>query len=78
MDCIFADADGNFRPEIFIDGRKPEKTKLLNQKRLWTNIKIKVAPTKENGLAETQWFDEAEVYMIDFDDIAWEAEKIRN
>lgn len=69
--AFYADGDGNFRPEISIDGKKPEKTKLMTQKELWCDIKVKVAPTKENGLSETTWHSESEVYMIDFDDIAW-------
>lgn len=69
--AFYADGDGNFRPEILIDGRKPEKTKLMTQKELWSDIKIKIAPNKQNGLKETTWYPESEVYMIDFDDIAW-------
>lgn len=69
--AFYADGDGNFRPQILIDGRKPEKTKHLTHKQLWNDIKVKVAPTKENGLTETMWHQESEFYMIDFDDIAW-------
>ena len=69
--AFYADGDGNFRPEILIDGRKPEKTKLMSQKELWNTIKVKVAPNKQNGLTETVWHMESEVYMIDFDDVAW-------
>jgi len=69
--AFYADGDGNFRPEIFFDGRKPEKTKHIPDKLLWNDIKVKVAPTKENGLTETVWHDESGVYMIDFDDIGW-------
>ena len=43
----------------------------MTQKQLWNDIKVKVAPTKQNGLTETVWHNESEVYMIDFDDIAW-------
>ena len=68
--AFFADGDGNFQPKITIDGRKPEKTRLIetgfpnvNQNHeYWRTIKIK---------SGDEWRDAYEVYMIDFDSIAW-------
>lgn len=75
--AFYADGDGNFQPKITIDGRKPEKTSVINigfpstfkdvkfNKNLdfWRTIKIK---NNKNG----EWRDEYEVYMIDFDVVA--------
>lgn len=33
---FFADGDGNFRPRISIDGRKPQETTLVKRADLWT------------------------------------------
>lgn len=33
--AFFADGDGNFRPKIKIDGKKPEHTKLIEEKQKW-------------------------------------------
>ena len=68
--AFFADGDGNFRPNILIDGHVPQKTPLLTEKDLINHVKIKVAPTKANGLCETMWYEEYGFYMIDFNDIA--------
>jgi hypothetical protein len=36
--AYFADGDGNFRPKITIDGRKPEKCKLVSEEQTWGKI----------------------------------------
>ena len=54
-----------FRPEILINGSSPQKTKLINTNKCYHSIKIKVAPTVENGLKETTWVDEDNVYLAD-------------
>jgi len=33
--AFFADGDGNFRPKITVDGRKPQFTDLIDRKELW-------------------------------------------
>jgi len=36
--AFYADGDGNFRPKILIDGRKPSKTGLIDSKELWGKL----------------------------------------
>lgn len=35
--AFYADGDGNFRPKILIDGRRPSKTELLNEEDRWAD-----------------------------------------
>jgi len=39
---FYADGDGNFKPKIIIDGRKPEFTKLIDRKELWDDDEYKI------------------------------------
>lgn len=59
--AFFADGDGNFRPKITINGRKPERCKLTDRKKRW----------------KTLWYEDQygqhpqEMYLLDFDELAW-------
>ena len=39
---FYADGDGNFRPKIKINGKKPQYTTLLNRKNLWENDEYRI------------------------------------
>ena len=39
---FYADGDGNFRPKIKIDGKKPEFTKLIDREKLWDGDEYKI------------------------------------
>lgn len=39
---FYADGDGNFRPKIEIDGRKPEFTKLIPREVFWENEEYRI------------------------------------
>ena len=71
--AFYADGDGNFRPKITVNGKKPEATKLIEprEERLWKKIKVGTAPTEWNGLRKYDWLDYGEMYMMDFDKIDW-------
>lgn len=64
--AMFIDGENGFNPDVQLNGKMPFKTKMIDTEKLfWETIRIKVPPTKENGLEETQWVDEGEIYMID-------------
>lgn len=42
-----------------------------DDKNIWRTIQIEQKPNSTNGLTQTQWRKEYEVYMMDFDSIAW-------
>lgn len=66
---FYCDGGGDFNPEILVDNKEPEQPKEINRKKCRGDFKIKVAPTRENGLEETIWVDEVDTYMIDPFDI---------
>ena len=39
---FFADGDGNFRPKIFYNGRKAQRTDLLTKEELWEGDKYRI------------------------------------
>ena len=63
--AFYCDGENDFNPQITIDDETPELVEGINRKKCRGSIKIKVAPTRENGLTETIWIDEDDVYMID-------------
>ena len=68
---FYADGDGNFRPDIKINDKQPEFTKLIDRDNFWKNIKIAEGKLKDNKHKnDIKWYD-AQSYMIDFDAIAW-------
>ena len=54
-----------FHPEILVNGNPPQQTTLVETKRCWHSIKIKIAPNAANKLPETIWVDEPDVYLVD-------------
>ena len=40
--CFYSDGDGNFRPKITVDGKKPEFTKLLTKEDKWKNNEYRI------------------------------------
>mgnify|MGYP000858997142 FL=1 len=40
--CFYSDGDGNFRPKIIVDGKKPEFTKLLTKEDRWKNDEYRI------------------------------------
>lgn len=69
--AFFADGDGNFRPDIKVDGKRPRKTQIIDTEECWRTVKMKLEPSERNGLKTTTWRNVSEVYMMDFDQIAW-------
>ena len=72
--AFFADGDGNFRPQILVNGEEPKYAKELNtffaqDKTVWKTIQMPQHPNM--GQKELEWRKEYEVYMMDFDRIAW-------
>ena len=63
--AYYYDGGGDFNPEILINNEEPKQIEEISRKKCRGDIKIKVAPTRENGLEETIWVDENDVYMID-------------
>lgn len=59
--AFYADGDGNFRPKITVDGKKPEYCKLIDRKRLNCKVSVESKPDSKSILE----------YAIDFDMIAW-------
>jgi len=63
--AFFADGDGDFRPKVLINGHKPEPCVLIKPKDRWKNL----------------WYEDRygqhpeEMYLIDFDEIAWAMHK---
>ena len=55
--AFMADGDGNFRPKICVDGRKPEA---------YGNT------TKRWKVPKSIHQQQSDIYFIDFDEIAWE------
>lgn len=78
--AFFADGDGNFRPKILVNGQEPKYAGVVptkfpanydDDKNIWKNVQIEQKPNINNGLTEIQWHKEYEMYMMDFDSIAW-------
>ena len=69
--AFFADGDGNFRPNIKVNGETPKHQDLFPKDHFLKHIKVLQEPTVSNGLKEAQWNTQSEVYMMDFDTIAW-------
>lgn len=68
--AFFADGDGNFRPKITVDGRKPEFSELIPDRRdVWYQM------PKEPRARKTEPMQGE--YRIDFDMIAWRLRGIR-
>ncbi len=63
--AFFADGDGNFRPKITIDGRRPQAYTKTDAKRRWVTLWRQ----EEHGM------NPIDVYMMDFDEIAWQKHK---
>lgn len=64
--AFFADGDGNFHPNVTVDGEKPEHCKLTDPKKRWRDAAFS---TSDGGAIST------DMYMIDFDEIAWALRK---
>lgn len=62
--AIYCDGETDFNPQITIDDEIPEPIERVNRKKCRNSIKIKVAPTRENGLSETIWIED-DAYMVD-------------
>lgn len=65
--AFYADGDGDFRPKITIDGRKPELCKLTDPLRRWQRLWRDVPQSHS-----------LELYMIDFDEIAGALRTVAN
>lgn len=65
----YVNGEEGFLPEIRVNDGFPHQTDLINTDRCWHSIRIKIAPTVANGLTETIWVDEADVYLVDSNDI---------
>lgn len=63
--AYYCDGGGDFNPEILINNIIPQPIQEISRRKCRSDIKLKVAPTRENGLEETVWVDETDVYMID-------------
>ena len=46
---FYVNPSEGFRPEILINGKSPKQTTLINTNKCYHSIKIRVAPTVENG-----------------------------
>jgi hypothetical protein len=62
--CFYADGDGDFRPKITVDGRKPEFCDLIDEETRWMDKDHKIQHHSGD-------------YMIDFDSIAWKIREER-
>ncbi len=69
--AFFADGDGNFQPNIRIDGKEPEPTDYIKEEDKWKQLQIRKERDMNNGLTMTMWLALDDVYMMDFDGIAW-------
>lgn len=69
--AFFADGDGNFRPKIKVDGKKPKFTERIKEEDKYRRIQRLVKPNKLNGLTSEKWMDMGNIYFMDFDAIAW-------
>ena len=69
---FFSDGGGNFRPKITVDGNKPQSTDIIDEDNKWRICKVREgnSKTKFND-TEPKWGNLYDVYMIDFDTIAW-------
>jgi hypothetical protein len=63
--AFYADGDGNLRPKITINGRKPEPCNLTDREKRWKTIRY-----EGNYGQHSQ-----EMYLLDFDAIAWAMQK---
>lgn len=59
--AFYVDGDGNFHPEITVNGNKPKRCELTDPKKRWRKFAFK----RDGKL----YGDEG--YFIDFDSIAW-------
>lgn len=59
--AFFADGDGNFQPGITVDGRKPQRWNMPQEKKRWKRL-MDVDDTRPRP---------DDFYLIDFDAIAW-------
>ena len=63
--AFYADGDGNFRPKITVDGRRPVTCELTDSKKRWKSL-----------WEEDQYGQHPQdIYMLDFDSIAWAMHK---
>ena len=61
---FYADGDGNFRPQIKVDGHRANFCELSNPKDCWRDIKIR-------SIEFPTYFHPTNAYLVDFDQIAW-------
>jgi len=60
--AFYADGDGNFHPEILIDGEKPKHQKIVDPKSF--SRKVEIGEKRYENRLDSD-------YAIDFDTIAW-------
>lgn len=60
--AFYADGDGNFRPKILINGKKPKPQEIVDSKSF--NRRVEVGKERYENRFDSD-------YAIDFDTIAW-------